>query len=503
MDEQPVQSDQAGKGPASGQTPRRVLILASDFAPLPSVGRLRVQKFCKYLPRHGWEVHVVTFQPTYGADPKLLAELPPGLQVERTTVPRIIDGMIGLAKRLLSRSAKTKETAQTATPSSAPAPAPAPAKPGGVLASISLAVDRIKKWAGRHLLVPDDNMLGIWGMTAAAVRIIRQWKPSVILVSVPGFSPQLAAALAHRITGIPMVVDYRDLWHGDVLREWIGPIRSRLELMLERWCLRQASAITAVSNNYLAEAQTVTGGGRAARPGLWITNGFDPDDFPPRVEVAPSAAPTKIEPSCCEAAPPTAASSRPMEILHAGRLFKNRTADGLLTALGEMRSLGRLADGEIHVTFLGDVESAQMLRLEALMKQFHLNKIVTFRSYVTRNECLRMQTDANCLLIIGNEGRKSAGTMSMKLFEYAGTGRPVLALVNEGEGLEFVRRSGMGRTAPISDVPQIRQALEDLLADWRSGNPLARPDAEFLRTYQFPDITRRLADFLDEVLQRP
>jgi hypothetical protein len=93
--------------------------------------------------------------------------------------------------------------------------------------------------------------------------------------------------------------------------------------------------------------------------------------------------------------------------------------------------------------------------------------------------------------------------MSMKLFEYAGAARCVLALLSEGEGRDFVHRSGIGRTAPISDATAIAGALSGLLDDWRAGKTLSAPDAEFLRQYRFDEIAGRLADFLETILERP
>ena len=57
----------------------RVLFLVSDFAPLTSVGRLRTQKMCKFLPEFGWRASVLTFEPPAGTltDPALLEVVPP------------------------------------------------------------------------------------------------------------------------------------------------------------------------------------------------------------------------------------------------------------------------------------------------------------------------------------------------------------------------------------------------------------------------------------------
>ena len=456
---------------------RRLLILASDLAPSPSVGRLRVQKLCKYLPRFGWQVRAIAFDAGRSADPALLQELPDDLIVRRVHVPRMIDSVIDAGKCLLGRGGRSAAAPST----TAPLAGPGIGSVGG-MASLAAPLQWLKRLAARRLLIPDDNVLGIASMAAETIRQVHAWKPDAMLVSVPGFSPLVAAAIAQQRTGVPMVVDYRDLWHGDVLRQWVGQWREALELRLELWCLQHCCGILAVSENYLVQAQILAATAGRKLFVRAVTNGFDEDDFPP-------------------SAPPPDRAGRPMEILHAGRLFKTRTADALLQALGAMRQRGAIAAGDLHITFLGEVEAAQMRRLEKIRGQFGLEEMVTFRPYVTRRQCLAMEAAADCLLVIGNEGPHSEGTMSMKLFEYAGAGRPVLALLNEGEGRQFVLASGIGRTAPISETEKINEALGGLLADWRNGRPLAQPCAQFLRAYRFEALAGRVSEFLVEAIR--
>lgn len=461
-----------------GHPSRKLLILASDLAPSPSVGRLRVQKFCKYLPQFFWQARVVTFEVRYGADRRLLAELPRDLAVDRVRVPAIIDGLVDLAKVCLRQPIAGRRPSQDAACRPGKAATPDAAEAVSLAARLSGGVDGLKKFLARCLLIPDEQMLAIRAMADKAVAVIRRWAPDAMLVSVPGFSPLVAAAIAQRKTGVPLVVDYRDLWHGDVLRQWVGPLRSRLELLLERRCLGRCQGVVAVSQNYLAE---VSGLSAPDAAGLALTNGFDRDDFPPPL-------------------PPSPRAGRGMRILHAGRLFKNRTADTLLRAIAQLKAQGRLGPADLHVTFMGDVEAAQMARLAAIVAQGALAEMVAFRPYVTRRECLVLEAAADCLLVIGNQGAKSAGTMSMKLFEYAGASRPVLALLDEGEGRQFVQRSGIGRCAGISDPAAIAATLAGLVDDWRADKPLSAPNTVFLADYDFRNITGRLAAFLDHLM---
>ena len=67
----------------------RVVIIATDFPPNPSVGRRRTVKFLKHLPGLGWECSVLAPSERYfrGKDPALRAEVPPGVRVFRAFHP--------------------------------------------------------------------------------------------------------------------------------------------------------------------------------------------------------------------------------------------------------------------------------------------------------------------------------------------------------------------------------------------------------------------------------
>jgi glycosyltransferase involved in cell wall biosynthesis len=453
----------------------RALILTTHVAPSIECGRQVTHKFCKYLPHFGWEPRVLTFRLRYGIDERLLRELPAGLTVDRVYIPSLLDEMVRAAKFVLRCGAKT---AASATPA-APAATAGNRERHGLLGQLSGVLDRLGKSLDRTVMIPDTEMLSIPVMAARTVRLIRQWRPRLLLVIAPGFSPYVAGAIAQGVTRIPMVVDYMDAWHGDLMREWVPTWRRSVELALEKWCLRHCAGIAAPSVTYLENIQGIARAAGIHVPGLIMTAGFDPEDFP--------------------SSPSVPAPVGRLELLHAGRIFKGRRTDPLLAAVGEMRQQRQLTDEDLGITFMGIVETAHQALMQRLIGQYHLERMVTVRPWVPWETCLKMQAAASGLLVLGHEGPGAAGMMTMKLLEYAGARRPVLALFPPGEAREFVQRSGIGRTASMSDKEEIKTAIAKLLADWKQGRPLFQPREDYLRQFHWPQVTGRLARFLDQV----
>jgi len=65
---------------------RRVLLVTYYFPPLSGAGVFRPLRMAKHLPRHGWNVTVLSVNENTRApkDPSLLTEVSPRVRVERT-----------------------------------------------------------------------------------------------------------------------------------------------------------------------------------------------------------------------------------------------------------------------------------------------------------------------------------------------------------------------------------------------------------------------------------
>ena len=89
--------------------PRTLLVIAGEFPPLKTIGRIRTVKFVEQLRQHGWRSIVITLQPT-GAegnyDPSLMAEIADGVEVVRVPVRILEQEIADGVKRLLGRPDK-------------------------------------------------------------------------------------------------------------------------------------------------------------------------------------------------------------------------------------------------------------------------------------------------------------------------------------------------------------------------------------------------------------
>lgn len=94
---------------------------------------------------------------------------------------------------------------------------------------------------------PMTRSAGWFLVSRLGKKICQEHSINIIFTTAPLFTSLLAGHFLKTITGVPWVADYRDLWIGDVLREWIPGWRQQIEIALKKWALATADAIIAVS----------------------------------------------------------------------------------------------------------------------------------------------------------------------------------------------------------------------------------------------------------------
>ncbi len=316
----------------------------------------------------------------------------------------------------------------------------------------------------RRLLVPDEHVA--WNLTAipAAVRIARREGIDVVLTSSPPSSLHFVGAAVKQATGARWVADLRDSMLANPDRRTESPLvrgKERTERTVARLVARQADSIVVAAESIGAEMERLRPRGRV----LTVANGCDFDDFA-GLEYRPGER---------------------FRITHTGTFLGRRDAQPFLRAL-------ETCDQEVTARFVGDFRPAD----REWVDRKGLNGKIELHPWVSRQRALELQRDSEALLLLlPKAGRRGAGVLSAKLFEYLAARRPILAAVPpEGSAAELVRRTGAGVVAPPDDAEAIGAALAGLVSKWQAGTlvgPEERPELSRHRRAE------ELAELLHEV----
>jgi len=463
-----------------------ILIVAGEFPPIKTIGRLRTAKFVEHLRDDGWEVAVLTVsagpgEPGY--DAVLEGEVPSAIKILRANRPDMEEQLLQPLKQLLGRerrSAVSKVDASADSALVAQPPSPTGSANGAGLVARQRAVD-VFKWVVRNwVAVPDDYRAWAVNAQKLAERFCSDRKVDLVFTSLPPFSAARIGYALKTKFDIPWIIDYRDLWYGDVLREWIGPVRRRFELLQEKRYVRAADAVVAVSRQKTDFLRTLHRDAHVR----WetLTNGYDPDIYARFLGEA-------------------RLSDDTVDFVFTGRLFKNRRGYAFAEALGQLaREDVRLRErARVHI--LGGVSAEIRSEYNRILARYDITEMYRFAGDVPYEAAMRAQVNADYLLLIVDTGATSDGVIPGKLFEYVAARRPIFALTDAGATQEIIERGRLGSVVPAESVEHCKAALRDWLA-----RPVpAELDADwtYLEQFERRSISRRLGALFAEVISAP
>ncbi len=470
---------------------RTILMVAGEFPPLKTIGRIRTVKFVQHLRQLGWRCIVLTLDPT-GSEPNydasLLAEIPEGTEVIRVPFRDLEVVIARTAKRLLGRPLDRESGHQSATAipeAGARSGAGATKSPdtqadggahGGSSKWLDSAHDLTRQLFTNYVYIPDSYRAWANSALKRARQIVDSEAIDAIYTTLPPFSSAWVGYHLRRETGIPWLVDYRDLWYGDVLREWLPNWRQRLELAMERRLLKRADAIITVS-------EPKTDYMRAMHPKLsarWetLTNGYDVDIYAGQQRTR-SFADGRIE------------------FVFTGRLFKNRRGYPFAEAMGRIARRSPALVKPVRVRMLGGVAPEIRAHYDDILRAYGIAEHFDFAGDVSYREAMNAQINCDYLLLIVDTGETSDGVIPGKLFEYVAAARPVFALCDPGITRQIIEKANIGVVLDAENVDACEKALEELL---RQPVPreLARNE-DYLAQFDRREIARRFANLLEEI----
>jgi glycosyltransferase involved in cell wall biosynthesis len=423
----------------------RLLVISFAFPPYNSIGGVRVGKTVKYLSQFGHDIRVLTardqpFRPT------LPVEFP--------------EQQITYSKWLTLRRVAPQGTVEPSNASTGNSNSPASGK-------LKSTLKKALGYPYRTLLnFPDSNIGWLPYAVADASRLLEKWKPELIFASSP---PPTSLLVAHRLSkkfNVPWVADLRDLWIDHPYYEQPG-WRKVLEEKLERRVLSSAAGLVTVSEP-LAQILKKKYGTEAAV----ILNGFDAPDYPSKRE--------------------TPLDKNKLRILYTGMIYPGkRDPSPLFEALLKMGALAEKVRVVFHGFFL---ESAK-----ELAKKYGVEHLVEVNGSVTYAESLKMQTEADILLLLLWSDATERGVYTGKLFEYIGARRPILAVGGVNSvAADMIRERSLG--AALDDPAQIAAQLEEWVKQKQeTGRIPALPD-EAVAGVSREEQTRILEDYFFRLL---
>ncbi len=413
-----------------------VLVLAYYYPPLGLSGVQRTLKFTKYMKDFNWNPTVITAGNVayYAYDFEMLKEAEEaGITIHRTESFDI--------NALLGSKFKT-------------------------VTMPSEAIRKLLSKISKTVFIPDNKKS--WSKRAylKAKEIIEKEKIDLIYVSIPPYSSFMTAAKLKKEFGIPLFVDYRDLWVGNHFTFNLTPYHSYKNKKLEYNCLKASDKIVVI-NRKIKEKILLTYPFLGYDDIMIIPHGFDPADFDY------VAAPQK--------------SSSKMKLTYSGIFYENITPEYLLRAFKEISVERPDIAANIELEFIGLLTKEN----KKLINSLGLRTYVKEHGYLEHHEAIKQIKDCDVLwMMIGNTF--NADTISTsKLYEYFGSGKPILGCVPDGTARLALKEYGASFITYPDYINDIKEAIINIHKLYKE-KKLPVPNAEFVEKHNRKNLTETL-----------
>jgi glycosyltransferase involved in cell wall biosynthesis len=461
-------------GTAERRAARRALMLTYVFPPLGWVGVHRTLKYCRYLPEHQWTTTVVTARPKRNTflDQKLLAQVPADVRVYRTWDfdPAHIEAKLAEWKLRRMRAKVSEEVATSGKVSTKSVKEGGPRK--GVVGSIVRFIKEVCKHSpDSHIFwVPFAFMASVWAMLVSRV--------DVIYTTSPPHSTHVAGLLLAKIFRKPLVVDFRDPWNvigSTGIPYQTLPFLMRLAAWTKRKLIHTAARVVTVSPGERAEMLREYPDLDPSKV-VVINNGFDSSDDPPAEPVA------------------SPAGDR-LTILHAGTIYPGIGGE-LFDALAEIVNKQPEIARHLHVDLIGDVDWEYMRPIAGL----EAAGVLKSHGLVPHAQALSMMKQSDVLMILLGGVKFRSSHLPSKSYEYIAAGKPILALVPEGDLTQILRDSGLGIVVQPNAPEILRAKFVELVEAHQRGALIAQPVPGYKDRFERRSLAAKLATVFDTVM---
>lgn len=424
---------------------RNILMLCYYFPPLTDVGAKRSVAFSSYFKKHGWDPYVISVKNPDKAYCSIGKDIPPpGVRVYYT------HSMINLYWFVNNAFAATRKFLK--------------------LIGINLNINIFYEM----LCIPDL----FWGwipLTAiSGAKSIKEHNIDLIYVSCAPHSAALTGIILKKLTGKPLVLDYRDPfyisddpYHVSAYR--ISGFRKKLNQKMQTYFLKAADLL--IVNNYDTRDIYIDEYPLVKEKIFAVHNGFDAANLNFR--------------------------KRPkfdkFTITYTGDYYFNLIASDLIfSAIEVLEKRGNINSDNFQFLFYGD----DVTQINRLASEYGVQDFVIASTRVPYQEILDILSRSHLQLL-----RIVKPMISTKLFEGIPLDIPFLATIPKGEVENIIKEYSPSSYIITENSPdQIAQAIIDAMSKYDNNLIKGNRVSDYMDLFSRENLTIKLMDIIDKNL---
>lgn len=436
-----------------------VLFISYLFPPVAGGGVQRSSKFVKYLPQFGWNPIVLTVKEPYDfyGDDEMMTDVLGKCVIIRTFS---IEPMKRVRKFLKKRSLARIQTDNSKS-----------------INQKSLKPDFLVKLK-TYILVPDNEILWLPFAVWRGWKVIKKEKPSIIYSTASPFTDHLIALLLAKLSGLPWVADFRDLW---VDRPNFPKNRWRLfiDRKLEKMVIQRADHVVTATTLMAEHFNQLYPHAKYTS----ITNGFDEDDFSNTAELLPGV--------------------KEFILTYTGIFNKEQNPQNFFKAVYEVMHQREDLKNKIKLRIIGQLDNPGDFENMIYFKQLGLDKCSELTPYLPHKQVITEMCQSTVLLLLVGEYPHNEGILTGKIFEYLRSGRPILAVVPpNGLAADVIKNSNAGLVISNESVEEISDGIIKLFEFFISNKLEGSFNRAGIDKYNRKNLTNELSEVFKNTLKQ-
>ncbi len=297
--------------------------------------------------------------------------------------------------------------------------------------------------------------------------LIKEGIDTIITTGPPHSIHLIGLGLKKTFPKFKWIADFRDPWTNIYYYSSLKLTRwaDRKHHQLERKVLTYADRVVTVTLEYQALYQKNT-----STPVYCLTNGFDPSDYSSSFSTDTS-----------------------FSIVYTGTMFKERNPKILWEVLQELSKENTRFAKDLSIRFIGKIDATVLQNIRLCQ----LENSLDFQDYLPHEEAIKAGQSARVLLLVTANQSKRKGNIPGKLFEYLGTGRPIIALGPPDSEIEkILKETCAGTYFLFNDKKKLKNHLLHLYKQYRSG--ALKTHQKGIAQYERKNITEKLSEIIKE-----
>lgn len=455
-------TDKGFNGTLNVKGKKTVLFCAYSFPPIGGGGVQRSLKFVKYLREFGYEPIVLTVGKNDGQKPEdfsMLSEVEDDIQIIRIDYDLFVPELL------------SKERQQE-------------------IFNLYMGVIRSESWMDKYrfiiqefggILIPDSKMIWVNQCLKEIEQKINLKDIDIIYTTGNPFSSFFLGYYIKKKYNTRWVIDYRDPWVGndfyvETYYYKYAPDILKLHRLLEHKLVAFCDFIIGAAD---FKKDFIEKYGISADKFEEITNGYDENDF--RDIVMKEDKNTRFT------------------LCYNGQLYGNRSPLYLMEVINYLIEKGEVDSNKIQWIFNGSVED----KWKNLLDKEDIHGVLQYNGYLTHKESIISAMNSELLILYGYDGKGTEIGYSGKFFEYLRMKKPILGFSAKGGVYDKVfGKTHSGRNFEYEDIPGITEYLLDKYHVWEQGTIFFQPNEREIRKYERKNLTSKLADVFNKVLEK-